>query len=459
MASLALTLQAGALQRHSRTSGIIAVRQSRSLVPSLVTAARRGPGSRRLGERAAAADNSPEEPKHEETFALAPSKPTSPLGQMAAYLLEMKPHLFKEAVANEFSKLQAAREAEQAAAPDVRAEVTDLVLSRRMAEVRLSEQRHSIEELMYVCILECFQEVGVRMMPAVAPIEESLDDLKALTEGVHSKEALEMVKEHVLAILGPASMAYADTRVKMSKLQAAQVYAASIMFGYFLRRVDSRFRLARSTGMLPDSREDAVTRLERLFAMADGDDGAAGGDVSSADDGEVVQAETTGPEPSTSYGGGGGAQAASGGREAEAAGPGMGPRKKGALRAYVESFDQEAMLQMARLVTIEGAALVERQTKALFGDAKALQQQMQAAVGDNVTSVEDLMQRVQKAVADDKVESVVVTVGTQRRAVLEAVAYGCFLRDVEGWVDSEFQLLTPVGAAANGGGMMGDDDL
>jgi hypothetical protein len=39
---------------------------------------------------------------------------------------------------------------------------------------------------------------------------------------VHSKEALEMVKEHVLAILGPASVAYADTRVKMSKLQAAQ---------------------------------------------------------------------------------------------------------------------------------------------------------------------------------------------------------------------------------------------
>ena len=46
-----------------------------------------------------------------------------------------------------------------------------------------------------------------------------------------------------------------------------QVYAASIMFGYFLRRVDRRFRLARSAGMLPDSREDAVTRLERLFAM------------------------------------------------------------------------------------------------------------------------------------------------------------------------------------------------
>jgi hypothetical protein len=41
-------------------------------------------------------------------------------------------------------------------------------------------------------------------------------------------------------------------------------------------------------------------------------------------------------------------------------------------------------------------------------------------------------------------------VGTQRRAVLEAVAYGCFLRDVESWVDSEFELLTPIGAAVRG---------
>ena len=60
--------------------------------------------------------------------------------------------------------------------------------------------------------------------------------------------------------------------------------------------------------------------------------------------------------------------------------------------------------------------------------------------------------------ADDKVESVVVTVGTQRRAVLEAVAYGCFLRDVESWVDGDYAaLLTPVTPAAagdSGGPMM-----
>ena len=47
-------------------------------------------------------------------------------------------------------------------------------------------------------------------------------------------------------------------------------------------------------------------------------------------------------------------------------------------RRYVEQFDQAAMLEMTRVVSAEGAQLVEAQTAALFGDLKALQRQMQA---------------------------------------------------------------------------------
>lgn len=43
----------------------------------------------------------------------------------------------------------------------------------------------------------------------------------------------------------------------------------------------------------------------------------------------------------------------------------------------------------------EGARLVETQVQALFGDLKMLQDQMQQAVGQDATSMEDLMQRVQ----------------------------------------------------------------
>ena len=45
-------------------------------------------------------------------------------------------------------------------------------------------------------------------------------------------------------------------------------------------------------------------------------------------------------------------------------------------------------------VSAEGAALVETQTNALFGDVKALTRQMQEAVG-NVSSLEEVMQKVQ----------------------------------------------------------------
>lgn len=58
---------------------------------------------------------------------------------------------------------------------------------------------------------------------------------------------------------------------------------------------------------------------------------------------------------------------------------------------------------------------------------------------------------VQDAVAKDAVEALSITVGTQRRAVLEAIAFGTFLRDVETYVDDEYQLLTPLLPSGRGG--------
>ena len=59
---------------------------------------------------------------------------------------------------------------------------------------------------------------------------------------------------------------------------------------------------------------------------------------------------------------------------------------------------------------------------------------------------------LQDAVARDAVESLNITVGTQRRAVLEAIAFGTFLRDVESYVDGEYQLLTPAPSSPSKGG-------
>ena len=67
-------------------------------------------------------------------------------------------------------------------------------------------------------------------------ITESQSNLKTLTEGIHSKEALELVREHVLGVMGPASMAYSNTTIKMSKLQVcfSPTHAQAEMAGTLL---------------------------------------------------------------------------------------------------------------------------------------------------------------------------------------------------------------------------------
>ena len=45
---------------------------------------------------------------------------------------------------------------------------------------------------------------------------------QALTEGIHTREALDLVREHVRGIMGQAAMAFSNAMIKMSRLQAAQ---------------------------------------------------------------------------------------------------------------------------------------------------------------------------------------------------------------------------------------------
>ena len=368
--------------------------------------------------------------------------PKTAVGEQLAYLLKMEPHLFRAAVDAELARISAERAdraaAAAAAADDLKGkpppDSASLVLYKRMDDLRRGEQALSVRDLMYACVLERFHELRVPMLPTLSDAPpEAPADLTALTEGVHSAEALDLVKDHVRGALGPASTAFSNAVLRMSRLQAAQVYAASVLFGYFLRRVDSRFQLERAAGLLPG---DAVARLEALFSAADAADAGAGTDLDAA----------TPVDPAA----------------VAAAAAAASPRGGSALRAYIESFDADALASTARVVSAEGGALVEAQVQALFGDLGALQRQMAEAVGDDAASMDDLMARVQKAVAAGTVDTVALTAGTQRRAVLEAVAYGAFLRDVEAHIEADHAgLLTPAGDGpgyGGPGGPRGGDD-
>lgn len=70
-------------------------------------------------------------------------------------------------------------------------------------------------------------------------------------ESIHSPEAFEMVQSHLSLVLGERVMGPPDTIIQISKTKLGKLYAASVMYGYFLKRVDERFQLERSMKTLP----------------------------------------------------------------------------------------------------------------------------------------------------------------------------------------------------------------
>mmetsp|Transcript_7986 Transcript_7986/g.26414 ORF Transcript_7986/g.26414 Transcript_7986/m.26414 type:complete len:452 (+) Transcript_7986:83-1438(+) len=375
----------------------------------------------------------------------APSTPESPRGQQLAYILRTQPDMFDVAVDSQLDAL--GEEIEREGPIEGQAKDQQLVLFKRIADVRALERRHGLEDIIYTSIIQKFLNVGVDMLP---PLNESAMlkgiDLNKLTDGVHSKEALEMVREHLLAVLGQGSEnAYSSQLVRMSKLQAAQVYAASIMFGYFVTRADKRFQLDRALGTLPLDPMESAMALEKLFNSASAMDSMDEADAAPVNFGgadfdlfsDVAKA--------------GGDQ-----RKADA-------NSKLTLKQYIQGFDQSTLAQTARIVSMEGVAVAERQTGALFGSIEDLQREMQDAVGMNAATPQELLDAVQAVVAENKVQTLTLAYASQRRLVLEAVAFGAFLRQSETYVDGyNAKLLTPTPRGPTGppGNSLpsGDDD-
>ena len=71
------------------------------------------------------------------------------------------------------------------------------------------------------------------------------------------------------------------------------------------------------------------------------------------------------------------ATTSNGGGEAKEEEPAMAGERKPALRKYIETFDQETMRDTARMMSKEGMSLLDRQSTALWGEAKKLQEEMQ----------------------------------------------------------------------------------
>ncbi|GJP75966.1 hypothetical protein CLOP_g6364 [Closterium sp. NIES-67] len=375
-------------------------------------------------------DNTPE--SQDKSTKAAPLTPESPPGILLEQLILSHPHLVPAAAEQQLEQLAADAEASDAAKEaGGKKSSSDLVLYKRMAEVRSNERMRAIKEVMYALIVQKFIESGAPLLPkvpfvtvdpssslfpsaATSPFGLDLVPTVSVKEqelsSVHSEEALDMVKEHLATILGPRptgpmAALISDDRVVVgtSKLRLGQVYAASIMYGYFLRRVDQRFQLEKSIGLLKGFMGGAGGAGE-----GEGEEGAQA--VVFPPEEVVEEEEVKGESAGEGEG--------EGGKEGEGEG-----KLERTLRAYVQSFDSETLQMTATMRSKESVEVIERHTEALFGKPQV------EANAEGVAVVKDDAARL--------------TVSTLRRLVLEAVAFGGFLWDVESFVDSRFKITTP----------------
>ncbi|OMO96150.1 hypothetical protein CCACVL1_05060 [Corchorus capsularis] len=335
---------------------------------------------------------------------VAPLQMESPIGQFLSQILASHPHLVPAAVEQQLEQLQTDRDAEEKK-EDPPASGTDLVLYRRIAEVKANERKKALEEILYALVVQKFMDANVSLVPAISPSStdpsgrvDTWSSQEEKLEQLHSPEAYEMIQNHLALILGNR-LGDSTSVAQISKLRVGQVYAASVMYGYFLKRVDQRFQLEKTMKILPNASDGDENNIEQ----------AVGDDRRPAGLGNSYEAASSHPEVSSWAGG-----ISSGGF-----GSGIKPSR---LRTYVMSFDGETLQRYATIRSKEAVSIIEKHTEALFGRP-------------------EIVITPQGTVDSSKEELIKISFGGLKRLVLEAVTFGSFLWDVESYVDSRYHFV------------------
>ncbi|KAK4283371.1 hypothetical protein QN277_000326 [Acacia crassicarpa] len=331
---------------------------------------------------------------------IAPLQLESPIGQFLSQILISHPHLVPAAVEQQLEQLQTDRDAEKQNVEEPSASGTDLVLHRRIAEVKANERRKALEEILYALVVQKFMDANVSLIPSITPDSSGRVDSWPSEDGkferLHSPEAYEMIRNHLALILGNRTND-PDFVAQISKLRVGQVYAASVMYGYFLKRVDQRFQLEKTMKILPTTAEE---NGEQQVVMED----------RRPSNGEDPAQAMPHPEVSTWP---------SGDVSSEEFGNGIKPSR---LRAYVMSFDGETLQRYATIRSKEAVSMIEKHTEALFGRP-------------------EIVITAEGAIDSSKGENIKISFGGLKTLVLEAVTFGSFLWDVESFVDSSYHFV------------------
>ncbi|VVA22864.1 PREDICTED: UV-B-induced [Prunus dulcis] len=321
---------------------------------------------------------------------VAPLQFESPAGQLLAQILQNHPHLLSAAIDQQLENLQKDRDAQR---EETSASSED-PLYKRIAQVKEKERRMALEEIIYCLIVQKFIENDISMIPKISSTSDPTGRVdfwpmqEKKLESVHSPEALEMIQSHLSLVLGERLVGPLSAIVEISKIKLGKLYAASIMYGYFLKRVDQRFQLERTMNTLPDGFTPDAAPANQLW-----------------DPDSLIRIPPDGGSDSD-----GGSYMNN------------GDDKSYRLRSYVMYLDAETLQRYATIRSKEAISLIENQTQALFGRP-------------DIRITED------GSIDASNDEVIALTFSGLTMLVLEAVAFGSFLWDAETYIESNYHFL------------------
>ncbi|XP_073036211.1 UV-B-induced protein At3g17800, chloroplastic-like [Primulina eburnea] len=336
---------------------------------------------------------------------VAPLQMESPVGQFLCQILRNHPHLVVAAAEHQLKQFQFDRESERDK-EEPSTSGTELVLYRRIAEVKSNERKKAVEEILYALVVQKFMDANVPLIPSITQLSpnhtgqvDTCPSQEEKLEHLHSAEAYEMIQNHLVLVLGNR-LGDSDSIVQQSKLRIGQLYAASVMYGYFLKRIDKRFQLEKTMRILPQGIDDEEINRQEVIT----EEMKPGG--TSRD--ESFGNSQTHSEMS-SWDGGAGARGFSG-------------IKPSRLRTYVMSYDGETLQRYATIRSKEAVSIIERHTQALFGSP-------------------EIVISPQESIDSSQDELIEISIGGLRRLVLEAVTFGSFLWVIESYIDSMYHFV------------------
>lgn len=261
--------------------------------------------------------------------------------------------------------------------------------ARRIAQLKENQCQLAVEDIMYLLICYKFSEIKVPLVPKLSRCVyngrlEILPSKDWALESLYSFEVLEIVKEHVAAVIGlraNSSVTEHWAVTTISKSVIGQIYVASILYGYFLKSALLRLQLEQCVAL---DNKDLPVR-QRTSLKHHGIKNLLFGHISKS-----MQSKS------------------------QSQGSNNQEKKPENLKCYVTGFDPDTLQRCAKLKSKEATNLIESHTRALFSD--------------------------EKTGSLDPDEVILTSFSSLKRLVLEAVAFGSFLWDTEECINTIYRL-------------------